>query len=147
MCRSVRIANALMASPSVTGGLACVATMGWRSPTDLSASEEAAVPVDTGQIIVGRPERAWRDRFRQYLVKIDGVPRGKVRQGGSLVLPVAAGRHTVEARIDFAGSPLVDLDMTNGETLRFSVQPCGNAWQFYQAFAHGRHRYLLLRRD
>jgi len=99
---------------------------------------------DPGQIVVERPDAAWRDRVRRYVVKIDGTACGKVGPGGRLVLPVPPGHHTVQARIDWAGSPVVDVEVGGGEKLRFIVAPGGKAWQFHQAFTRRGRRYLTL---
>ncbi len=86
----------------------------------------------SARIAVRRPEGAWRDRLRSYWIEIDGVRVGKVRRGEQVEFPVAARSHNVRAVIDWTGSPVVQVEVADGETARLSVGPAGNSFQLWQ---------------
>jgi hypothetical protein len=97
-----------------------------------------------GQILVERPKGGSRDLLRRYNVKIDGELVGKIRRGGRLAFAVSPGHHHVQARIDWTGSPQVEVNVIDGTDVHLTVRPSGNAFQWYQAGT--KHGYLKLER-
>lgn len=99
------------------------------------------------RVVVKRPGRAWyrlgRDRWRSYWIEIDGRRVGKVRLGEQLATPVAAGRHVVQARIDWTGSPKVRVYLHPAGEVVLKVQPAGSGLDTWQAF--GKDKWLTLR--
>ncbi|MBI9115592.1 hypothetical protein [Sanguibacter suaedae] len=106
-------------------------------------SPTEAVPGAT--LVVRRPGSHVRDWMRRYGVTVDGESVGKLRRGGELVVPLAPGLHRVEARIDWTGSPPVDVTLRSGESAVFSVEPVGSVFRSFDQLI-GRRRYLRLRR-
>jgi hypothetical protein len=95
-----------------------------------------------GRILVDRPAGGTRDIFRRYNVKVDGVQVGKIRRGGQLSVEVTPGSHYVQARIDWVGSPVREVNVIDGTDVHLTVRPAGNAFQaLYQVTKHG---YLKL---
>jgi hypothetical protein len=98
------------------------------------------------RVVVERPGHAWyllgRDRWRSYWIEIDGKRVGKVRHGARLTLPVTAGRHVVQARIDWTGSPKMHIYLHNAGEVVLKVQPAGSVLDTWQAF--GKDKWLTL---
>jgi hypothetical protein len=98
----------------------------------------------TGRIIIERPRGVWRDIARQYNIKVDGEMVGKISRGTQLAVDVAPGSHRVQARIDWTGSQVLDVDVADDSEVHITVEPAGNSLQLlYQTFT--RYRYLRLR--
>lgn len=96
-------------------------------------------------IIVRRPAPLWRDGLRRYRIQVDGEEIGKVRGGDEVAVTVAPGRHSIRARIDWTGSPDVDVDVAAGEHVVLTVEPAGSSLRLDQVF--GSDRYLTLKRE
>ena len=97
--------------------------------------------------MVERPQRGWyldaRDRWRSYRVLVDGERVGKLRVGGRLVTSVAAGRHTVQVRIDWTGSRTAHVFLHEGGEVVLKVHPAGSACDIWQVV--GNDKWLTLR--
>ena len=81
-----------------------------------------AIMTNQTQITVQRMT-SYADRLRAYKVKIDGVVVGSVRAGDSATIPVSPGRHSLQLRIDWAGSERIDFAVKAGEQIFFE---CGS---------------------
>jgi hypothetical protein len=96
------------------------------------------------ELIVRRRAAWYQDRMRDYIVLVDGSERGRVGNDAEVRVHVAPGRHKVQLKIDWCGSPAVDVDVAEGAA---QVLDCGpNATPltafFYVIFRAGR--YLTL---
>jgi hypothetical protein len=96
------------------------------------------------ELIVRRRAAWWQDRMRDYIVLVDGSECGRVGNDGEVRVHVEPGRHCVQLKIDWCGSPAVDVDVPEGVV---QVLDCGpNATPltafFYVIFRSGR--YLTL---
>ncbi|PQO94040.1 hypothetical protein C5614_22205 [Massilia phosphatilytica] len=96
------------------------------------------------ELIVRRRAAWWQDRMRDYIVLVDGSECGRVGNDAEVRVHVAPGRHRVQLKIDWCGSPAVDVDVPEGAT---QVLDCGpNAMPltaiFYVIFRTGH--YLTL---
>jgi len=96
------------------------------------------------ELIVRRRAAWWQDRMRDYIVLVDGSECGRVANGDEVRVHVAPGRHRVQLKIDWCGSPAVDVDVPE---VGAQVLDCGpNATPltavFYVIFRTGR--YLAL---
>jgi hypothetical protein len=100
-----------------------------------------------GTVIVHRVSRR-ADLLRAYVVEIDGEDVGTVRDGETLQLQVATGPHTARVRVDWLGSPPVNVSVPPRGAVRLR---CANAvtnpLQFVRAMTGARNRYLLLELD
>lgn len=75
------------------------------------------------EMYLSRPTQ-FSDRRRDYRVHVDGAPAGVISDGGTLVLPLLPGTHTVRLTIDWMSSREVPLRCA-GE--RETHLECGNA--------------------
>jgi hypothetical protein len=96
-------------------------------------------------LIVRRRAAWWQDRMRDYIVLVDGSECGRVGNDDEVRVHVAPGRHRVQLKIDWCGSPAVDVDVAEGGA---QVLDCGpNATPFtaffYVLFRAGRYLTLL----
>jgi hypothetical protein len=58
-------------------------------------------------------------------VDVDGTPRGLLGPGETLVWQLPSGEYRVQARIDWTGSPPVDVGVRDGSPVWLSVEPQG----------------------
>ena len=84
---------------------------------------------EAGTVRVVRPQGGWRDLARAYRIEVDGQPRGKVRRGETLEIGVSAGRHVVQARIDWTGSRELVVEVAAGSAVTCRVEPAGHPGQ------------------
>jgi hypothetical protein len=97
------------------------------------------------ELIVRRRAAWWRDRMRDYIVLVDGSERGRVGDDGEVRVHVEPGRHKVRLKIDWCGSPTVDVDVPEDGA---QVLDCGpNATPFTAIFyiIFRTSHYLTLR--
>ena len=107
----------------------------------------------TSEIIVRRGG-GWVDGARAYKIVIDGMILGKVSKNGTLRLKVPAGEHEVIARVDWCGSPPVQLSLKPGEVVELGVVNGYGLWKIalgamlilpgIYMFTVGANRYLKL---
>lgn len=97
-------------------------------------SENLEVMANTSRIVFWRPRWRPRDLARTYVVDLDGSPRGRLRPGGELSLNVMPGRHVVQARIDWTGSPKHEISVTRDSIVRVCVEPNGGMLQVWRLF-------------
>lgn len=64
--------------------------------------------------IVIRRDSGWSDFFRNYRIMLDGTFAAKVSAGQTVELDAPLGRHTLQARIDWQRTDLIDF--TLGDT-------------------------------
>ena len=69
----------------------------------------ALSPIVGDSIIRVTRTPSWIDRLRDYRIVVDGVERGRLKAGSAVDILVAAGPHTVVAKIDWCGSPIANV--------------------------------------
>lgn len=98
-----------------------------------------------GTVTISRPRTRWLDRLRAYRLVVDGAVKGEIRAGEEQSFAVAPGRHWVQGRIDWTGSPRLEFEVGPGETVRLRLAPRANPltglW-----FVFGSTRWLRLTR-
>lgn len=72
-------------------------------------------------------------KLRNYDIHIDGVKCGKVKNGEIKDFEVTEGKHTVRARVDWAGSEEVTLDFKEGDIKSLEVGGLKYANEFVYA--------------
>ncbi|MEV7216923.1 hypothetical protein AB0O31_28010 [Kitasatospora cineracea] len=75
------------------------------------------------RLLVSRDRTRKRDKWRAYRVLVDGVVVGKVRRGGSVAVEVPTGRHMIQVKIDWCGSPKVLVTVGTGREYRMKCGP------------------------
>jgi hypothetical protein len=101
-------------------------------------------------LIVKRPKRSF-DRVRNYRIIINGEVIGTIANGAELRHPIDPGPHTLQAKIDWCGSPEVRIDAGDTDTTVI-VQNRMSALQaliplfplWYISFSRGRYLRLEL---
>jgi hypothetical protein len=81
-----------------------------------------------GTLVVRRPKGGWRDFARSYRIHMDGRYCGRVRRGQTIELPISAGQHVVQARIDWLGSSDLVVNVPAGSSVTCCVESNGSAW-------------------
>jgi len=74
-------------------------------------------------IRVIRPPTKYRDRARKYELLVDGSSLAKIGHGETVDLSVGEGRHAVQAKIDWATTSAVEIDVVAAETVALRVAP------------------------
>ena len=88
--------------------------------------------------------RGGRDRWRAYIVLLDGVPAGKIRQGQRLHLRAPVGPHEVALKLDRASSPPSRADARPGQTAYFGCGPNGDAATMAAQYASSPETFISL---
>lgn len=63
----------------------------------------------------------YNNRMREYQIYIDNVFVGSIGNGSTKVFEIADGKHTIEAKIDWCGSPKVIVEINDDETKYLKV--------------------------
>ena|SRR5687767_4496296 len=85
-----------------------------------------------------------RDMFRRYKIFIDDTHVASLREGETHIIKLEPGEHRIQARIDWTGTPKVDV-LVPDEIVRFVVRAGGGPGEIHQAFADPKG-YLVLER-
>ena len=84
--------------------------------------------VENGQItIIDRAARGWLNLARSYRVLIDGEAVARVKYGNTVSVAAAAGHHELQLAVDWTRSPKLQLELAEGQELRFRCGPYGDA--------------------
>jgi hypothetical protein len=96
------------------------------------------------ELIVKRRAAWYQDRMRDYIVLVDGSECGRVGNDAEVRVHVAPGRHRVQLKIDWCGSPAVDVDVPEGGAQLFDCGPNATPLTafFYVIFRAGRYLSL-----
>jgi hypothetical protein len=62
------------------------------------------------KIIVKR-DSGWSDSIRDYQIMLDGVLAAKISDGQTIELDAPVGRHTLQARIDWSRTELIEFTL------------------------------------
>ncbi len=103
-------------------------------------------PGASAMIVVSRKGRAYRDSLRSYRVMLDGEQVARVRQGGTVEMPVPPGPHEVHMKMGLARSPSVEFDASAGEVIKLFAEPGGSAAQGLSDALSGPGGWISLRR-
>ena len=63
----------------------------------------------------------YNNRIRNYQIYIDNKKVGTIENGETKDFEIEEGKHIIEAKIDWCGSPKVAVDIKNGETKNLNV--------------------------
>ncbi|MES2018345.1 MAG: hypothetical protein V4484_17795 [Pseudomonadota bacterium] len=70
------------------------------------------------ELIIRRQQASWQDRMRNYAVLIDGQKAAEIANGAEVRIPVSAGSHVVQLKIDWCRSNALEIVVgENGETI------------------------------
>ena len=68
-----------------------------------------------------RRTNEYNNRMRDYQIYIDNKKVGTIENGGNKDFEIEEGKHIIEAKIDWCGSPKVTVEIKNGETKSLKV--------------------------
>ena len=86
------------------------------------------------KIIIKRSSE-YLNKFRNYKLYIDDKEIATVANGKSITLDVAAGNHSIYAKIDWCSSPTLSFDIREAEIKTFKVSGYKNGnWMMPLAF-------------
>lgn len=72
------------------------------------------------KIIIQRTNE-YNNRWRDYQIYIDNKKVGTIKNGGSIEFEIEEGKHIIEAKIDWCGSPKITVEIKNDETKYLKV--------------------------
>ena len=101
---------------------------------------------DQAQIHLWREAGGWTDRLRAYRVFLDGREVGAIRTGEVKTFGVDAGSHDVYLKVDWARSPVVQLDLVAREEAHLRCSPAASAATALFSALLQPHRYIRLDR-
>jgi hypothetical protein len=83
---------------------------------------------------------------RRFSVLIDGVERARLAGGEEIEVEVSPGKHSIQARIDWTGSEVLEVVVAEGVTASFAIEPAADTRFGQLARTIGRTSFLKLRR-
>jgi hypothetical protein len=100
--------------------------------------------ITSATVVVHRHRAWWRDIARSYRILLDDQFVGTVRNGKAATFAVTPGHHRVQARIDWTGSPVVEIEPTADVEIHLDLRPAGTVFGVYwRVFT--RTKWLSLR--
>ena len=87
--------------------------------------------VSSSRIVIHRHRAWWRDIIRSYRILLDDQLVARVRNGRTVELDVPPGHHRVQARIDWSGSPVIQVEAKSGAEVHLDVRPAGTPLGIY----------------
>jgi len=63
----------------------------------------------------------FENRARKIKIELDGKPVAKIKNGEKLKLDVPSGKHTIQAKIDWCSSNLLDLDVDDSSKIELAL--------------------------
>ncbi|WP_157436018.1 hypothetical protein [Actinospica robiniae] len=99
---------------------------------------------DVGTLVLTRAKTGRRDGYRSYKVLIDGAEAGKIKRGETLRFPLAAGRHTLQLKIDWCASRIRPFAVQDGQAAAFGCAP-SDAFGGLENITSGAAKYITLR--
>jgi len=60
----------------------------------------------------------FENRARKIKIELDGTPFAKIKNGEDLELEIPSGKHTLQAKIDWCSSNLIELDIDNSSKIK-----------------------------
>jgi hypothetical protein len=88
--------------------------------------DSGATGATGARIVLTRVRTGWRDRFRSYVVMLDGQEVGHVKRGERLEFTITPGRHQVFLKIDWCRSRTVEVDAGSHDVIEMTCAPGGS---------------------
>lgn len=101
---------------------------------------------DDAAIVISRKRGWWRDRFRSYVILVDGKPVTKIRNGKRVEVPVSHGQHELRLKIDWCESRSLTFGAQPGDVIEFFCEPGGPALAGLQDVLANTGQYITLTR-
>lgn len=101
----------------------------------------------TGELVIERARAGLRDRGRRYRVLVDDVEQAKLAPGQKLTLTLPAGTHEVQMALDKTRSPIIQVAVVDGATVRVVAEPGGSFADARRDLRARPDSYISLRAD
>jgi hypothetical protein len=96
-------------------------------------------------LIVRREHSAWQDLIRDYGIFIDGQKAADISNGGEARIPISAGRHLVQMKIDWCRSNPLEIHVDGHGDLVLECGPNGDPFSTLLYITLWRGKYLWLK--
>ena len=100
--------------------------------------------VSSSRIVIHRHRTWWRHIARSYRILLNDRLVARVRNGRAVETDVTPGLHRVQARIDWSGSPVVQVEAKPGAEVHLDLRPAGTLLGVYSRLFTGT-KWLALR--
>jgi hypothetical protein len=97
------------------------------------------------KIIVRRTNAIWQDKARKYTVLLDGKEIAAVSNGSAVEFEAEPGKHTVQMKIDWCCSPMLEVDV-QAEPVVFECGPNASPFLVLLYITLWKNKYIWLRR-
>ncbi|MGD7428285.1 hypothetical protein [Ralstonia pseudosolanacearum] len=87
--------------------------------------------------------KGFQDAMRNYSILVDGHTVGEIGKDSEISISVDAGKHILEAKIDWGRSKPLEINIKDNETQRFLVENSGQFSTLY-SITFGRKSYLQI---
>jgi hypothetical protein len=92
--------------------------------------------------LVLRRGDAYRDKFRAYRIIVDGRKVGKINRNSAVRIPVSAGKHTVQLKIDWCSSRELVISVAAGLSMVLECGPNDKTALFSNSFDTNNYIWL-----
>jgi hypothetical protein len=96
-------------------------------------------------LIIRRQKTKWQDKFRDYGVLLDGREVSRIGNGDEIQLPIQAGSHLVQLKIDWCYSPELRINAAQDEKIYVECGPNSSPLTVLLYITLLRKKYLWLR--
>ena len=87
----------------------------------------------------------WMDRFRAYRLAVTGEEVGHIKRDSQLSVEVEATQHTLRATIDWCGSNILYIDLSEGGEVHVEVSNPNGPFKGQRVMRRAPGAYLHLR--
>jgi hypothetical protein len=116
-------------------------------PTGIVCSAESYDETEANALIRVTRTTWYPDRLRSYEILLDDIRLATVNAGQTADIPVTAGKHLIQLKIDWCGSLPLSFEIEKGETMCFDCRSNirGVKWAIFPFYiVHQRNQYLEL---
>lgn len=78
-------------------------------------------------------DRGYVDIARAYEVIVNGTVVGTIRNGGQFECDIPSGRCSVQLRVDWCGSNIIEIEATEGEVAEIECGSNLRGWKLFRA--------------
>ena len=88
---------------------------------------------------------AFQDKIRSYKILVDGIQVGSIGDESAITVPVAPGRHSVQLKVDWCASPVIEVNMNAGITETVTCGPNSNVLLALLYITFLRKKYIWVK--
>lgn len=95
-------------------------------------------------LVVSRLGGRFADLFRRYKIWVDGREIATIARHETVKVPLPPGAHRLELRIDYARSPVVEVDVPAGSWVEVECRANSRAWAWPYWVTFGSRKYIAV---